>query len=174
MCAPHQEYLYICSPILEITNSSCQILPIIMFDPLNIACWQWIPASKWTSLTNNSVLSSCITLSVVLTIYFHSVCLDKFLSVKVQGEEEDALRLKQTTDEAATPEDSDSDTQEVRWICCVVCVVFRFPIESHTIKYTQINKSIIYNLYLYKQNNTHSIWWTTRPRMLTFYLGVHL
>lgn len=63
---------------------------------------------------NNSVLSSYTTLSVVLTIYFHSVCLDKFLSVKVQGEEEDALRLKQTTDEAATPEDSDSDTQEVR------------------------------------------------------------
>lgn len=53
----------------------------------------------------------------MLTIYFHSVyfvCLDKFLSVKVQGEEEDALRLKQTTDEAVTPEDSDSDTQEVR------------------------------------------------------------
>lgn len=50
----------------------------------------------------------------MLTIYFLSVCLDKFLSVKVQGEEEDALRLKQTTDEAATPEDSDSDTQEVR------------------------------------------------------------
>lgn len=50
----------------------------------------------------------------MLTIYFHSVCLDKCISVKVQGEEEDALRLKQTTDEAATPEDSDSDTQEVR------------------------------------------------------------
>lgn len=82
----------------------------------------------------------------MLTIYFHSVCLDKLLSVKVQGEEEDALRMKQTTDEAATPEDSDSDTQEVRCICCVVCVVFRFPILSPIISNTY--QLIIYNLYL--------------------------
>ncbi|KAG8335818.1 THO complex subunit 5 [Homalodisca vitripennis] len=37
---------------------------------------------------------------------------DKSISVKIEGDEEDALRLKQTVVETSTPDDSDSDTQE--------------------------------------------------------------
>jgi acylphosphatase len=45
---------------------------------------------------------------------------DKYITVKIEGDEEEVQRMKQTLSETVTPDDSDSDGQEVSDARCIL------------------------------------------------------